>query len=139
MGYQNNKIKHTQKDTLYIVCFANKELVYLKLPLFEQIHCYVTGIKLQSQSSQWTPVLLLKISKTLFGPVIFQFFFKKYKNAFKNLIGTSKLKCSFRGLQSEYLETYMLTHWNNSPWLDMSLHMDTLSWLRANQSLLFTT
>jgi len=27
-------------------------------------------------------------------------------------------------------------HWNNSPWLDMSLHLDTLSWFWANLSLL---
>ena len=31
----------------------------------------------------------------------------------------------------------MLAHWNNSPRVDMSHHSDTLSWLRANQSLLF--
>ena len=31
----------------------------------------------------------------------------------------------------------VLTHWNNSPRTDMSPHWDTLSWFRANQSLLF--
>ena len=31
----------------------------------------------------------------------------------------------------------MLAHWNNSLWVDMSLHSDTLIWFRANQSLLF--
>ena len=31
----------------------------------------------------------------------------------------------------------VLTHWNNSPRVDMSLHSDTLSWFRANQYLLF--
>jgi hypothetical protein len=31
----------------------------------------------------------------------------------------------------------VLAHWNNSPRLDMFPHSDTLSWLRANQSLLF--
>ena len=31
----------------------------------------------------------------------------------------------------------VLAHWNNSPWIDMSPHSDTLSWFRANQSLLF--
>ena len=25
----------------------------------------------------------------------------------------------------------MLAHWNNSPWIDFSLHSDTLSWFRA--------
>ena len=29
----------------------------------------------------------------------------------------------------------VLAHWNNSPWTDMSLHSDTLSWFQANQSL----
>ena len=31
----------------------------------------------------------------------------------------------------------VLVHWNNSPRIDMSPHSDTLSWFRANQSLLF--
>ena len=31
----------------------------------------------------------------------------------------------------------VLAHWNNSPRIGMSLHLDTLSWFRANQSLLF--
>ena len=31
----------------------------------------------------------------------------------------------------------VLAHWNNSPWLDMWPHSDTLSWFQANQSLLF--
>ena len=31
----------------------------------------------------------------------------------------------------------MLAHWNNSHQIDMSLNSDTLSWFRANQSLLF--
>jgi hypothetical protein len=31
----------------------------------------------------------------------------------------------------------VLAHWNNNPWLDMWPHSDTLSWLQANQSLLF--
>ena len=30
----------------------------------------------------------------------------------------------------------VLAHWNNSPWVDMSFHPDTLSWFRLNQSLL---
>jgi hypothetical protein len=28
----------------------------------------------------------------------------------------------------------VLTQWNNSPHIDMSLHSDTLFWFRANQS-----
>jgi len=31
----------------------------------------------------------------------------------------------------------VLAHWNNSHRVDMSSHSDTLSWFRANQSLLF--
>jgi len=31
----------------------------------------------------------------------------------------------------------VLAHWNNSPRVDMSPYSDTLSWFRANQSLLF--
>ena len=29
----------------------------------------------------------------------------------------------------------MFAHWNNSPWIDMSLYLDTLSWFWDNQSL----
>jgi hypothetical protein len=31
----------------------------------------------------------------------------------------------------------VLAHWNYSPWVDMLLQSDTLSWFRANQPLLF--
>ena len=31
----------------------------------------------------------------------------------------------------------VLDHWNNSPWIYMLHHSDTLSWFRANQYLLF--
>jgi hypothetical protein len=34
--------------------------------------------------------------------------------------------------QHAQLDFIVLFHWNNSPWLDMSPHSDTLSWLRAN-------
>ena len=30
----------------------------------------------------------------------------------------------------------VFVHWNNSPWVDMSLHSNTLFWFRVNQSLL---
>jgi len=30
----------------------------------------------------------------------------------------------------------VLAHWNNSPRVDMSLHLNYLSWFRANMSLL---
>ena len=31
----------------------------------------------------------------------------------------------------------MLAHWNNSLRVNISLHLDTLSWFRANKSLFF--
>jgi hypothetical protein len=31
----------------------------------------------------------------------------------------------------------VVAHWNNNHWIDMLPHSDTLSWFRANQSLLF--
>jgi len=31
----------------------------------------------------------------------------------------------------------VLTHWNNSLWIDMLPHSETLSWFRHNRSLLF--
>ena len=32
-----------------------------------------------------------------------------------------------------------IAHWNNSPKVDMSFHIDTLSWLKGNQSMLLPT
>ena len=32
----------------------------------------------------------------------------------------------------------VLAHWNNSLWIDVSLHLDTLFWFRANQSYSFS-
>ena len=43
------------------------------------------------------------------------------------LYKTNTLSCIF----------IVLTHWNNSPWIDMSPHSDTLSWFRSNQYLFF--
>jgi hypothetical protein len=43
-------------------------------------------------------------------------------------------------LYSTYMLSWIfivLVYRNNSPWVDMSLHWDTLSWFRANQSFLF--
>jgi hypothetical protein len=31
----------------------------------------------------------------------------------------------------------VLAHWNNSLWVDMLLHLDTLFWFRVNKLLLF--
>jgi hypothetical protein len=34
-----------------------------------------------------------------------------------------------------FLNFATVSHWNNIPWIDMSPHLDTLSWFRPNQSL----
>ena len=39
--------------------------------------------------------------------------------------------------QHTQLDFFVLTHWNNSLWVDMSLHVHILFWFRVNQSLLF--
>jgi hypothetical protein len=39
--------------------------------------------------------------------------------------------------QHIWLDFSSICHWNNSLLLDMSLYLDTLSWFRVNQSLLF--
>ena len=61
-------------------------------------HCSWAYISLL-QSSRWALVFRPKTSKTLFGSVHFSaFIWELYKNKFKNLIRTCKLKFSFRGL-----------------------------------------
>jgi hypothetical protein len=58
--------------------------------------------------------------------------------------GESKLFCNEMMMRSASIYTntlswiiLLLAHWNNSSVVDMSLHSDTLSWFRANQSLFF--
>jgi len=36
------------------------------------------------------------------------------------------------------LDVLVLAHWNNNPPVDISLHVDTLSLMRANKSLFFS-
>jgi hypothetical protein len=36
--------------------------------------------------------------------------------------------------QHAELDVVVVAHWNNIPRVDMSLHLDTLFWFRANQS-----
>jgi hypothetical protein len=40
-------------------------------------------------------------------------------------------------VMKEQVVFIVLANWNNGPQIDMSLHSDTLSYFRANQSLLF--
>jgi len=37
--------------------------------------------------------------------------------------------------QHDELACIVLAHWNDSPWVGKSLHLDTLFWFRAKQSL----
>ena len=57
------------------------------------------------------------------GSAIFQIYSGQNKLIFNE---TSTLRWIF----------IVLAHWSNSPRVDMSLHSDTLFWLRANKSLL---
>jgi hypothetical protein len=55
-------------------------------------------VKQDKQSSRWAPVLRPKTSKLCSNHRFFSFYLELYKYKFKNLIRTSKLKLSFRGL-----------------------------------------
>ena len=55
-------------------------------------------VKQDKQSSRWAPVLRPKTSKLCSNHRFFSFYLELYKYKFKNLIRTSKLKFSFRGL-----------------------------------------
>jgi hypothetical protein len=48
-----------------------------------------------------------------------------------------KLKSVWSQTNAQSWIFIVLAHWNNSPRIDMSPHLDTLFWFRANQSLLF--
>ena len=64
---------------------------------------------------------------------IFKLLYGENKLIFKELM-TKSVLYKTNTLSGILIE---LAHWNNSPWVDMSLHSDTLFWFRANQSLLF--
>jgi hypothetical protein len=64
---------------------------------------------------------------------IFQLYYGENKLLFNEMMMSSAL--FYNNTLSWSL--IVLGHWNNSPRVDMSLHSDTLSWIRANQSLLF--
>jgi hypothetical protein len=51
-------------------------------------------------------------------------------NAFSRVLN-QKVKTRF------FMDNLNMTAWNKSPRIDMSPHSDTLSWFRANQSLIF--
>ena len=67
-----------------------------------------------------------------------------YQAIFRLYHGEKKLIFNEMMMRSTLYQTNTLSwifivlgHWNNSLWVDMSLHSDTLSWFQANQSLLF--
>jgi len=77
------------------------------------------------------PILL---SEWLFfnaNSAIFQLYHGKNKLIFNEMMRSTLYKTNT--LSWNFL---VQAHWNNSPWVDMSLHSDTFFWFRANQSLL---
>jgi hypothetical protein len=64
---------------------------------------------------------------------IFQLYYGENKLLFNEMMMSSALFYT-NTLSWSFI---VVGHWNNSPRVDMSLHSDTLSWIRANQSLLF--
>ena len=64
--------------------------------------------------------------------VIFQLYYGENKLIFNEMMMRSAL---FYTNTPSWI-FIVLAHWN-SPWVDMSLHSDTLFWFWANQSLLF--
>jgi len=65
--------------------------------------------------------------------VIFQLYHGKNKIIFNEMM----MKSSLYKTNTLSWIFIVLAHWNNSLQIDMLSHSDTLSWFRANQSLLF--
>jgi hypothetical protein len=91
---------------------------------------------------------LFVLSRPKFLLVVMNFFFNQYAHSsLYHLPGKNiplLLKWSFmysvgwiRFVVSYIAGLLQCSHWNNSLWVDMSQHSDTLSWFRVNQSLLF--
>jgi len=64
---------------------------------------------------------------------IFQLYYGENKLIFNEMM----MRSAFCYANTLSLIFIVLTHWNNSVWIDMSPHSDTLSWFRANQYLSF--
>ena len=79
--------------------------------------------------SQWLSEWLLFIANS----AIFQLYHGENKLIFNEMMMRSAL---FLTNTLSWI-LIVLAHWNNSPRIDMSLHLDTLFWFRSNQSLLF--
>jgi hypothetical protein len=84
------------------------------------INCWLEWV------SEWVSEWVLFYANS----AIFQLYHGENKLFFNEMM----MHCSRQTLSGIFI---VLSHWNNSPRLDMSLHSDTLSRFRANQSLLF--
>ena len=89
---------------------------------------YIISI-LTTKILQWVSGWLLFNANS----AIFQLYHSENKLFFNEMIMRSAL------YETNTLSWFciVLAHWNNSPQICMSPHSDTLSWFRANQSLLF--
>jgi hypothetical protein len=63
-------------------------------------------------------------------------FYQLYHGANKFMFNEIMMRSALYSANTLSYIYIVLADWNNNPWTDMSLHLDTLSWFRANQSLL---
>ena len=115
-----SKLVFIRKNLSFI--FMDRDILRTRethLRLHDMI-CYAQlNINAKSWVSEW---LLFYANSAIFPP-----YHGKNKLIFNEMMIRSTFSWIF----------IVIAHWNNSSWIDMSPHSDTLSWFRANTSLLF--
>ena len=106
------KIMHSREITLFFYLKNKNKNLGNSIPIFKK----------ELVSERW-----------LFNAnsAIFQLYHGENKLIFNEMMMRSALYLT------NTLSWIVLAHWNNSPQIDVSPHLDTLSWFRFNPSLLF--
>jgi hypothetical protein len=119
------KLIYKREKHAYCVNFQQR----LSLITTVSIHCILYILKIKGDNPCYTPALSLKTGSQW---LLF--------NA-NSILWWEQVKMMIKSALYHYTKTLwfifiVLAQWNNRPWVDMSLHSDTLSWFWANQFLL---
>ena len=88
-----------------------------------RLHDMICYARLNIHAKSWVSECVLFYA----NPAIFPLYHGKNKLIFNKMMMRSTLSWIF----------IVISHWNNSSWIDMSPHLDTLSWFWVKQSSLF--
>jgi hypothetical protein len=95
------------------------------------VQCNQVTIATVNHKCEWVSKWLLLNANS----AIFQLYHDESKLVFNEMM--MKMRSALYYTNTLSWIFIVLAHWNNSLRIDMSPHLDTLSWFRANQSFLF--